>query len=273
MPTGSYDAARAAIDEVAQNAQTEAEKINAYTHRVMCLMSEKGEYGQGAEMGIEILRNYGMDIPISPTKAVMAKTEMKFKVALRNRPISHLSTLPIEDDPLLALCQQIDICALYSGKLDVLKLLNWKIVQYALKKGTISTNMAPILSALALMYVRLNDVKKANEYSAAAQALNPRIRDDKSNYNQSEMCVSLAACLLQHFRIVTDSFLQCYKDFKVSCCGALLLAIHWLCQTHISIIVNCSLLERSKCHSTECMDIVSAFSRRAVSLDPSLSQS
>ena len=180
-------------------------------------------------MGIEILRNYGMDIPISPTKAVMAKTEMKFKVALRNRPISYLSTLPIEDDPLLALCQQIDICALYSGKLDVLKLLNWKIVQYALKKGTISTNMAPILSALALMYVRLNDVKRANEYSAAAHALNPRIRDDKANYIQSEMCVSLAACLLQHFRSVTDSFLQCYKDFKVSCSCVSLSGIHWLC--------------------------------------------
>ena len=116
-----------------------------------------------------------------------------------------------------------------SGKLDVLKLLSWRIVQYALKKGTISTNMAPILSALALMYVRLNDVKKANEYTVACQALNPRVRDDRANYLQSEMCVCYSKCLLQHFRSVTDSFLQCYKDLKVSCSGVFLPGIHWLC--------------------------------------------
>ena len=72
------------------------------------------------------------------------------------------------------------------------------------------------MGAVALMYVRLNDVKKANEYTAVAQALNPRIRDDKSSYVQSDLCVNYAICLLQPFRSVTDPFLQSYKDFKVS---------------------------------------------------------
>ncbi len=110
--TGAYDAARAVIDEVIHNAKTPTEKLNAYTHRIMCLMSETSEYGKGAEMGIEILGKYGIDIPLSPTKAAMAKEEMKYKLALRNRSlISCLTSLPIKDDPLLALCQQLIHCA------------------------------------------------------------------------------------------------------------------------------------------------------------------
>ena len=110
--TGAYDAARVAIDEVVQNAKTPDEKLIAHTHCVMCLMSETSEYSRGAEEGLEILSKYGFDIPQSPTKTVMAKEEMKYKLALRNRSISCLTTLPIQDDSLLALCQQINICAM-----------------------------------------------------------------------------------------------------------------------------------------------------------------
>ncbi len=109
---GAYDSARAIIDEVIHNAKTPDEKLNAYTHRIMCLMSETSEYGKGAEMGVEILSNYGIDIPFAPSKAVMAKEEMKYKLALRNRSVlSCLTSFPIKDDPLLALCQQLIICA------------------------------------------------------------------------------------------------------------------------------------------------------------------
>ncbi len=111
--TGKYDAARAIIDEVIRKAKTPDEKLNAYTHRILCLTNETSEYGKGAEMGVEILTKYGFDIPLSPTKTVLAKEEMKYKLALRNRSlISCLSSLPVKDDPLLALCQQLIICAM-----------------------------------------------------------------------------------------------------------------------------------------------------------------
>ena len=97
-----------------------------------------------------------------------------------------------------------------------MKLLNWKTIQYVLKKGSISSNLAPILGLCALMYVKLDDVKRSNEFATTAQALNPRIRDDKSNYVQSVMVVCYAMCLLQPFRSLTDPFLQSYKDCKVS---------------------------------------------------------
>ena len=79
VSTGSYDASRVAIDEVAQNAKTLEEKLNAYTHRVMCLTNQTGDYGKGAEIGLEILSKYGINIPLSPTKIDMAKEEMKVK--------------------------------------------------------------------------------------------------------------------------------------------------------------------------------------------------
>ena len=112
VSTGAYDAARAAIDEVIEHAKTPDEKLIAYTHRIMCLTSETSDFGKAAEIGMEILSKYGFDISLSPTKAVMAKEEMKYKLALRNRSISCLTTLPIKDDPLLALCQQLNYCAL-----------------------------------------------------------------------------------------------------------------------------------------------------------------
>jgi hypothetical protein len=234
--TGAYDAARVAIDEVVRNAKTPDEKLNAFTHRVMCLMSETSDYGKGAEIGLEILSKYGFDIPQSPTKTVMAKEEMKYKIALRNRPISCLTTLPIQDDSVLALCQQLNICAMYSGKMDVMKLLNWKIIQYVLKRGSISSDLAPILGACALVHVKLNDVKRSNEFATAVQALNLRSRDDKKNYAMAGMCVCLAMCLLQNFRSLTDPFLQSYKDFKVSCNCVFLVVIsiqaHFACLLH-----------------------------------------
>ena len=110
--TGAYDAARALIDEVIDNVKTLDERLNAYTHRILCLTSETVEYGKAVDMGLEILSKYGIDIPLSPTKAVMAKELMKYKLALRNRSISCLTTFPIKDDPLLALCKELNVCAL-----------------------------------------------------------------------------------------------------------------------------------------------------------------
>ncbi len=111
--TGAYDAARVVIDELIHNVKTPDEKLNAYTHRIMCLMSETSEYGKGAEMGVEILSKYGIDIPLCPSKAVTAKEEMKYKLALRNRSvISCLTSFPVKEDPLLALCHQVNICAM-----------------------------------------------------------------------------------------------------------------------------------------------------------------
>ena len=110
--TGAYDAARAIIDEVIDNVNTPGEKLNAYTHRIMCLTSETSEYGKGLEIGLKILSKYGIDVPFSPTKAVMAKGLMKYKLALRNRSISCLASFPIKDDPLLALCKELNVCAL-----------------------------------------------------------------------------------------------------------------------------------------------------------------
>ncbi len=66
------------------------------------------------------------------------------------------------------------------------------------------------------MYVRVNDVKKCSEFVATAQALIPRIRDDKKNYLLCEITVRFSMCLVQPFRSLTGPFLQSYKDLKVS---------------------------------------------------------
>ncbi len=240
--TGKYDAARAVIDDVIHNVKTPDEKLNAYTHRIRCLTSETSEYGKGAEMGVEILSKYGIDIPLSPTKTAMAKEEMKYKLALRNRSlISCLTSLPVKDDPLLALCQQFSTCAMcksinsrfafrmyltfilifyfttVSGKPDVMKLMNWKLIQYVLKRGSISSNLVLVLGASALMYVRVNDVKRSNEFATTAQSLIPRIRDDKKVYVTAVLPVYMAMCLLQPFRSLSGPLLQAHKDCKVSC--------------------------------------------------------
>jgi hypothetical protein len=75
-------------------------------------MSQTSEYAKGTEIGLEILSKYGIDIPLSPTKALMAKEEMKYKLALRNRSISCVTNFPLKDDPLLVLFQQLNMCSL-----------------------------------------------------------------------------------------------------------------------------------------------------------------
>ena len=95
--------------------------------------------------------------------------------------------------------------------------MNWKIIQYSLKKGSISSNLAPILGAFALLHVKQNDVKKANEFASATQSLIQRTRDYRKDCTEAMLCEALAMCLLQPFRSLKDRFLQVYKDFKVSC--------------------------------------------------------
>ena len=98
-----------------------------------------------------------------------------------------------------------------------MKLLNWKIIQYSLKKGSISPNSAPVMGGFALLHVKQNELKKANEYASATQSLIQRIRDDyKKNCIEAMICEALAMSVLQPFRSLTDRFLQVYKDFKVS---------------------------------------------------------
>ncbi len=140
-----------------------------------------------------------------------------------------------------------------SGKLDVMMLLNWKIIQYALKRGSISSNLVPILGSFALMYVKINDVKRSSEFATTAQALFPRIRDDKKNYAQSMYIVCLAMCLLQPFRSLTGPFLQAHKDFKVSCeIDALCFYFSTLStRSHVTHLLPSSSWEMSRCLSTD----------------------
>ncbi len=70
------------------------------------------------------------------------------------------------------------------------------------------------------MYARVNDGKKSHEFVTTAQALMPRIRDDKKNYVQSMIILCNAMCLLKPLSTLTGPFLQTYKDCKVryDCC-------------------------------------------------------
>jgi hypothetical protein len=94
--------------------------------------------------------------------------------------------------------------------------MNLKIIQYVLKKGSISSNLAPIFGGFALYHVKQNDVKKASEFASATQSLIQRTRDYRKDCTEAMICEALAMCLLQPFRSLTERFLQVYKDFKVS---------------------------------------------------------
>ena len=63
-----------------------------------------------------------------------------------------------------------------SGKLDVMKLMNWKIIQYVLKKGSMSSNLATILGGFSLLHVKQNDVKKADGFLASSRCVGLVVR-------------------------------------------------------------------------------------------------
>lgn len=214
--TGDLDETKKTINVVLKNGKTMNDRRLAYLHEVMCKADETRDYSLAVEHGVRVLNLFGYGIPTSPTKAHIAKEEIKLKMALRNRSYSSLTNLHVANVPILAIFKHVGKYALFSGKGDVLKVLAWKAIRCALKNG-MDPNFPMILALLGGCFAKEGKVKSANECGNVVIALAELIRDeDKGKYTESLFAAyGTSFTLLQPFRSSLDPLQQCHKDMKL----------------------------------------------------------
>lgn len=99
------------------------------------LNAKSRDYDTAAENGVKILNLYGCDIQSPPRKSSMLKEGMKLKLALRNRSYASLNDLPVVETPMAELFYNVIRWAQFSKKDELLRLLAWKAIRAAFKRG------------------------------------------------------------------------------------------------------------------------------------------
>ena len=132
---GSYAEAKIAIEEVLKRARSLDDKLTAYLHHILCQCDQTRDYSIATEEGVRILNIYGYGIPSSPTQIYMMKEEVKLKMALRNCSYSCLNDLQVTDEPIFSLFGHVMKNALFASKERLLRIIAWKAIQFALKRG------------------------------------------------------------------------------------------------------------------------------------------
>ncbi len=205
-----------AIGNVLRYAKTLDDKKQAHLHQLLCKIDRSSDYKNGVIEGIKILNLYGFDIPKQDiSKTYIAKEEMKLKLALKNRSYSCLTKLQVTDDSIFYLFFQIQKYCLFTGNEKMMKVLTWKAIQLATKKG-MDRNLPAILCFFATSLAKQGKVKTAQELGHVSIAMLEKFPQDV------EMCAltkSLAYSsvfpLLQSFRSIVDPLLQTYTDLKL----------------------------------------------------------
>ena len=214
LSTGSRDMANFAISNVIKYAKTNDDKLTAYLYQMLCKCEETSDYSQAAEQGAKILNLYGFSIPTNITKACMLKEEMKLKMALHLGSYSCLTKLPIIEDPIFHLLRETQNFAAISGNSKLSKIVTWKAIQCALKRG-MDKHLVLGLAFAAIMIGQEN-VKTAYEMAHVSVALSERFADDPDTCATVDGLACCVLSLLEPFQSMLEPFYQCHKTLKLA---------------------------------------------------------
>ena len=163
-----------AIDEVIKYGRSLDDKLHAYTHQVICKCEETSDYSQGVKDGLKVLAMFGYIIHEKSSKALMIKEEVKLKVSLRNRSYSCLANLPAANVPILLLFKHVSSYAMFTSKGNILRLLAWKSIHCAVKKG-IDSQLPMVIVLLSMFLAKQGKIEMANEMGTCALALSDKL--------------------------------------------------------------------------------------------------
>ena len=178
---GRYEVTSNAINEILKRGRSLDDKINAYLYDID-KYDPVNEYDEGVKKGVAVLRLYGFDIPtsLSPSKTVMAKEEVKLQLALRNSYLN-LQKLSDQELPLMSVFQLVARYCLFTNRDTLSKLICWKGVIYASKRG-FDRAFPRLLAMLATALVKEGKVKRSIEVGNVCVLLTQRIIDDREMY-------------------------------------------------------------------------------------------
>mmetsp|Transcript_8321 Transcript_8321/g.19077 ORF Transcript_8321/g.19077 Transcript_8321/m.19077 type:complete len:1103 (+) Transcript_8321:335-3643(+) len=213
---GRYEVTSKAINEILERGRSLDDKINAYLYDID-KYDPVNEYDEGVKRGVAVLRMYGFDIPtsLSPSKTFMAKEDVKLQLALRNSYLN-LQKLSDQELPLMSVFQLVARYCLFTNRDTLSKLICWKAVIYASKRG-FDRAFPRLLAMLATALVKEGKIKRSIEVGNVCVLLTQRIIDDREMYSFSKFPVlSGVICQLHPYRSVVDPLLVCYKDLKMA---------------------------------------------------------
>jgi len=213
---GDFDRANAAIDEVIKHGKSSEDKLAAYSYQLFCKCDHTRDYRTITEEGVRILNKYGYAVPLSPTKAYMIKEQAKLKISLGSCSYSCLINLQVTHEPIILLFVHVMRCALFSSQERLLKILAWKAISFAARKG-VDKSFPVVLATLGASFAKEGKVKTAHVVGNTALALSEKIQDDKEMYALARMMTySSIISQLHSFRSVSHHLLQCHEDLKVT---------------------------------------------------------
>ena len=213
---GSYDSAMLSIQKVLQNACSLDDKLEAYIYQMLCTIGETSDYARGLNMGLSLLKLYGVDISRNISKAYMTKEEVKMKMILKNRSYSSLANLPVVNDvPIVRLIMEVQQFALFTSHEQHVTVLAWRAIQHAMKYG-MDKHLPSVVALLAQTLANQGKVKTAQELGHFSLDLCDKIPDDIKSCASTRFIIHGAVVTqLQSFQDSVEPLLQCHKDLKL----------------------------------------------------------
>ncbi len=215
LQSGHLCEAMPSIETVLKNARSLDDKFIAHLNKVLCQCEETRDYDIGAEECAKILKLYGYDVPLSPTKSDIMKEELLVNIGLRKRPYSYLVNLPVRDIPVFELMNHLSRFSLLSGKTRLLTFIAMKAIRISLEKG-IDRNLPGILVSLGAVYNRYGKIKKAYAFGNVAALMAERFRQYKDDYAYAKfVAYSAILCQLESFQSSCECLMTCMNDLKM----------------------------------------------------------
>jgi len=210
---GNGDSMSTAIDEVLDHAKSLQDKFSAYFAMVQHLRISK-DYRTAAHEGVKVLNMYSYNIPLQPTKIDLIREKMKLRLAFKSRSYASLLKLPIIEDPIFELFNQVCWDALFSGQPRLLMVVAWTAIRRAIEKG-VERHLPHMLVALGTLLGKKGNIKAANEIGNVALTVSENFRDNKADYSSTRFANYAGIIFyLQSFRSGVDILHQCYKDLR-----------------------------------------------------------
>jgi len=157
---------------------------------------------------------YSYNIPLQPTKIDLIREKMKLRLAFKSRSYASLLKLPIIEDPIFELFNQVCWDAIFSGQPRLLMVVAWTAIRRAIEKG-VERHLPHMLVALGTLLGKKGNIKAANEIGNVALTVSENFRDNKADYSSTRFANYAGIIFyLQSFRSGVDILHQCYKDLR-----------------------------------------------------------
>mmetsp|Transcript_933 Transcript_933/g.1908 ORF Transcript_933/g.1908 Transcript_933/m.1908 type:complete len:1373 (+) Transcript_933:193-4311(+) len=202
------------IQVVLTNAKTSEDKLRAQ----FAYVEGKPEDNESVNAGLEVLKQYGIDIPEEPTDKQVRREQFNLRLALKGRKLWCLAKFPVADDreqfyAIVKIAQSVTRHGGYAKRSNVVFMLGYRIFRLALEKKKITLDLPAIIMYLGGPLRAKEDYKTAMLYANVGKRLIDRFPEENGKeFIKSK--VALSAQLLPlwtPFRDIIETHLELNK--------------------------------------------------------------